>query len=210
MAIGLCPQCGAPVSGQQNYCGACGAQLVESTGEDDASSEPVDERVEENQPDGSGSAETLARDETNRPVSEATLVDHIADDLDEPDGSDASDQVDAPLGAGLPRAAPAVSVPDPLVPAGQVLQAEPWGSAAYSAVSVVPVTSESAKAARQARQVEELRQLEWTPPEDDFWALDEDEQDGSGRAVIVLGIIAATLLIVFLALEVSVITTLAA
>lgn len=169
----------------------------------------------ETQPDGASSNEAPAQDGARElaggdaPVcfGEDVQASFAKDDLDEPDEPGQADvrQAAAPL-----RAVPAASVPDPLGSAARLQQPEPLDAAVPSAVPIVPVTPESAKAARQAHQVEELRQLEWSLPEEDPWMADEDEQGGPGRAVIVLGIIAALLLVAFLFVAVSVTAALAA
>lgn len=161
----------------------------------------------ETRPDGAPSNEAPTQNEANKSASEngpACLAVDNLDELDEPG------QADVRRDAAPVRAVPAASVPDPLGLAVRLQQPEPWDAAVPAAVPIVPVTSESAKAARQARQVEELRQLEWTLPEEDPWMADEDEQGGPGRAVIVLGIIAALLLAAFLFMAVSVTAALAA
>lgn len=169
----------------------------------------------ETQSDGASSNEAPAQDGTREltdgdaPVcfGEDVQVSFASDDLDEPDEPD---QADVRRDAAPVRAVSAAPVPDPLGSAARVQQPEPWDAAVPAATPIVPVTPESAKAARQARQVEELRRLEWTPSEEDPWMADEDEQGGPGRAVIVLGIIAALLLVAFLFMAVSVTAALAA
>lgn len=164
----------------------------------------------ETQSDGASSNEVPAQDGACQPTGgdapfrfgEDVQACFAMDDLDEPDQVDVS-QDPVPL-----QTVPAASIPDPLALGVRAQELETWDVAVPSAVPIIPVTSESAKEARQARQIEELKQVEWTPPGDDPQTVEEYGQDGPGGTVIILGVIAAALLVVFLFMALSMITTL--
>ena len=168
------------------------------------------EETVETRPDDASSNEAPTQNEANKPASENGPACLAVDDLDDLDEPDEPDQADVRQDAAPVRAVPAASVPDPLGSAVRLQQPEPWDAAVPAAVPIVPVTPENARASRQARQVEELKQVEWTEPEDDLWTVGEDGQDGPGRVVIVLGIVAVLLLAAFLFMAVSVTAALAA